>query len=252
MKLRYELLPYIYTTAWQTAQTGIPIVRPMIWHHPTDERFAEMFSQYYFGGDLLVAPVTEAGQKRMDVELPTGVWYHLWTGSRHMGGKSLQLQLALESIPVFARGGSIIPRVPSVNKTADYSSRKLFLHTYLPDGDGDLKGQMFEDDGKTFDTFDSGAFELLNFEGAITNGTINVNFSKSGDGWAGMPESRLVELIIYGLPKKLKEVTFDQKALPMLKEEEVKDNTAGYWMDGQNKWHIRFVWFGNQAAAVAN
>ena len=252
MKLRYELLPYIYTTAWQTTQTGVPIVRPMIWHQPNDERFAEMFTQYYFGNDLIVAPVTEAGLKRLDVELPTGVWYHLWTGSRHMGGKSLQLQLALESIPVFARGGSIIPRVPTVNNTELYSSRELFLHTYLPDGDGVLKGQMFEDDGKTFGTDTSGAFELLSFEGSISNGTINLELSKTGDGWAGMPESRMVELVVYGLPKKLKEVTFDQKKLSLLKEQEVKENATGFWVDAQNKWHLRFVWHGNKAAVVAN
>ncbi|MCC7319148.1 MAG: xylosidase, partial [Bacteroidales bacterium] len=76
MKLRYELLPYIYTTAWQTAQTGIPIVRPMLWQNTNDRRFSELFSQYYFGNDLLVCPVTEAGQLRLDVELPAGLWYH--------------------------------------------------------------------------------------------------------------------------------------------------------------------------------
>ena len=236
----------------QTAQTGIPIVRPMLWQSTNDRRFSELFSQYYFGNDLLVCPVTEAGQLRMDVELPAGLWYHFWTGRRYSGGTSVTLQLALESIPVFARGGSIIPRVPAFNQTDAYSSRRLFLHSYLPEGDGVFSGQMYEDDGESLDAFSSGNYELLHFDGHFTNGNFSLELQKSGDGYAGMPETRLVEVLVYGLQKKLKEVHFDGKALSLLQNGPKDENETGFWLDSQEQWHIRFQWFGNKAVLIAD
>ncbi len=246
MKLRYELLPYIYTTAWQTAQTGVPIVRPMLWHHPDDQRFAELFSQYYFGPDLLIAPVYEPGLQTMQVELPNGLWYHFWTGKRHTGGKSVEMQLALESIPVFARGGSIIPRVPPFNQTDAYSSRKLFLHAYLPEGNGKLSGQMYEDDGESYAAPKTGAFELLSWEGAFRNEGLELSFDRQGDGYPGMSESRMVEMIVYGFPKTMETVVADGNKLPLLDQAAQKSQEAGFWADANGLWHIRFVWYGNK------
>lgn len=251
MKLRYEMLPYIYTTAWQTAQTGIPIVRPMLWQNTNDRRFSELFSQYYFGNDLLVCPVTEVGQLRMDVELPSGLWYHFWTGRRYVGGESVTLQLARESIPVFVRGGSIIPRVPAFNQTDAYTSCRLFLHSYLPEGEAAFNGQLYEDDGESRDAYSSGDFELLHFDGQVTNGSIRLELQKSGNGYAGMPETRLVEVVLYGLQKKLKEVRFDAKALSRLQNDPIDENETGFWLDSQGQYHIRFQWFGNKAALIA-
>ena len=251
MKLRYELLPYIYTTAWQTSTTGTPIVRPMLWHFPDDDRYNEMFSQYFFGKDLLVAPIVEAGKQMADVELPAGVWYHFWTGRRHMGGNKVQLQLAPESIPVFARGGSIIPRVPPFNQTDAYTSRKLFLHSYLPDGDGPFTGQLFEDNGQTNRTYESGDYELLHFNGDYRSGNLKLELSRSGNGWAGMPESRLLEIVVYGMPKKLKNIVFDGNKLSELNLDQISGTNAGYWSDEQGRWHIRFIWFGQKAVLSA-
>ncbi len=252
MKLRYELLPYIYTTAWQTQQTGTPIARPMLWHYPDDSRFQEMFSQYFFGNELLVAPVLEPAQQTMDVELPNGTWYHFWTGNRYLGGKKLQLQLAPESIPVFVKGGSIIPRIKPVNQTKFYSSRVLFLHVYLPGADGKFSGQLFEDDGETADAYAKGNYELLQFDGSFSNGLLEFAFSKTGNGYAGMPESRLVEMIIYGYPRKMKAANYNSTDLPVLNSEDQHGNKPGFWQDLSGNLHLRFVWYGENNAVSVN
>ncbi len=245
MKMRYELLPYIYTTAWQTATQGTPIVRPMLWNHPADHRFEEMFSQYYFGDNLLIAPVTEAGQKLKDVELPKGLWYHFWTGKRILGGKNVQLQLSLESIPVFAKGGSIIPRIKSINHTNEYTSRELFLHAYLPEGNARFQSQMFEDDGYSFASIADEAYELITFDGQTKDAEFDLKLSKTGLGYPGMPESRMLEVMVYGYPKTIKKAGFGEIPLPLLSIEEKETSKIGYWQDENEIWHFRFIWFGN-------
>lgn len=251
MKLRYELLPYIYTAAWKNSVSGIPIVRPLFYDYPQDERFDASYDSYFFGPDLLISPVVEPGLKRMHIELPQGVWYHFWTGTRINGGRRVQVNSTLESIPIFVRGGSVIPRVPAVNTTRDYSSRKLTLHTYLPGNDGTFGGQMFEDDGYTYDTYERGEFELLHFEGLQQLGTTSLRLHRSGDGWNGMPESRMVEVVLYGVNKRLRDIQFDERKLPLLQRNEQKGIKSGFWQNDDGDWHIRFVWHGNDATLTA-
>lgn len=243
MKLRYELLPYIYTASWKNSYNGLPIVKPVFFYHADDKRFESSFESYYFGEDLLIAPVLDPNVSRMDVELPKGMWYHFWTGTKTNGGRKIQVQAALESIPVFVKAGSIIPRVEAVNTTVHYHSRKLFLHTYLPGQDGPFSGSMYEDDGETFDAYAKNAYELLHFDAALEDGKLSMQLSKTGDGWMGMPESRMMEVIIYGMQKNIRHASIDEKKLSPIKPD-ADPNKQGYWQDNEGRWHARFVWYG--------
>lgn len=243
MKLRYELMPYIYTAGWKNSTTGLPIVKPLFFYHPDDERFESSFESYYFGEHLLIAPVLGPKIRQMEIELPNGLWYHFWTGKKTNGGQKVQLQTALESIPVFVKSGSIIPRVEAVNTTDYYSSRRLFLHTYLPGKDGKFFGQMYEDDGISFDSYGNKAFELLQFEGWLENGILKMNLTKSGEGWFGMPESRMIETIIYGMEKNIRFASIAGKELQELKDT-ADSNQQGFWQSKEGTWHARFVWHG--------
>jgi oligosaccharide 4-alpha-D-glucosyltransferase len=245
MKLRNELHPYIYTAAWKHTQTGLPITRPLFFHNPSDERFLSYFDAYYFGDDMIVAPITEAGVRTTSVELPNGTWYHFWTGQRVNGGRRVQLQISDETIPIFVKAGSIIPRVETFNTTDHYSSRKLYLHTYLPGSGLSFGGTMFEDDGATYASFETGAYELLSFQGQQGAAQLSIKFSREGNGWAGMPESRLVELILYGQNKNVREVQFGDLVLKKLEGSQEASPTPGFWHDENGIWHIRFVWHGD-------
>lgn len=245
MKLRNELHPYIYTAAWKNSLSGIPITRPLFFHHQEDERFASYFDAYYLGDDILVVPITEPGVKTTMVELPSGVWYHFWTGQRVNGGRRIQVQTGEETIPVFVKAGSIIPRVESFNTTDHYSSRRIYLHAYLPGSGLPFNGLMFEDDGASFGTYESGAYELLKFEGQQGVAQLSLRLSREGQGWAGMPESRLVDLILYGQNKTIREVHFGETELRKLDRRQQAQPVPGFWQDEEGLWHIRFVWFGN-------
>lgn len=106
--LRMNLLPYIYTEAKWSAETGEPMMRSMAYAFPEDRTAADYEFQYLFGRNLLLAPVTRANAKTAEVYLPDGVWYDFFTGKRYEGGTHT-IPVAADQIPVFAREGSIFP-----------------------------------------------------------------------------------------------------------------------------------------------
>ena len=117
IELRMRLLPYLYSLAWEAHTRGQPLMRPLVYHYPDDPNVWELGSQYLLGQDLLVAPVTRAGATHWPVYLPAGVWYDFWTGQRHEGGRSISVATPLDTMPLFVRGGSIIPLGPVMQRT---------------------------------------------------------------------------------------------------------------------------------------
>jgi oligosaccharide 4-alpha-D-glucosyltransferase len=245
MKLRYQLLPYIYTQAWKTAETGTPIVVPVFYYYPDDERFKSHYESYFFGRDMLVAPVTSAGIKNMTVELPQGEWFHFWSKEAFRGGKSVQVNTALESIPLFVRAGSIIPMVDAVTSTAFYSSKKLYLKTYLPALTGELKGKIYEDDGETYESYQKGAYELISLDGSKdAAGKIAIRLRKSGDGYAGMPELRMLEFELIGKQKIVTEININDLTLQPLDLQTEDISEIGFWENTSGNTSFRFLWAG--------
>ena len=106
--LRMNLLPYIYTEAKWSSETGEPLMRSMAYAFPEDQMAAEYEFQYLFGRKLLVAPVTTPNAKQIEVYLPEGVWYDFFTGKRYEGG-TYRIPAAVDEIPVFVREGTILP-----------------------------------------------------------------------------------------------------------------------------------------------
>jgi alpha-glucosidase (family GH31 glycosyl hydrolase) len=107
--LRLNLLPYIYSEAKTGVERGLPLMRALFVEHPDDECWREFAHQYYFGDQLLVAPVVEPGVDTTRVYVPPGSWYDFWTGQLVSGGKVIELPAPLDHIPVLAKAGAIIP-----------------------------------------------------------------------------------------------------------------------------------------------
>lgn len=109
LRLRYRLLPYLYTLAHRAHRTGEPILRPMLYDFPADAEALRRHDQVMFGPQLLVAPIVHKGQTWRLVWLPEGPWHDFWTGERHQGPRALAVHAPLERIPLFVRGGSVLP-----------------------------------------------------------------------------------------------------------------------------------------------
>lgn len=111
-KLRYALIPYILEQSRKVTETGYPVLRALIFHHPEDRLCWHIDDQYYFGDDFLVAPVMNPVNKR-DVYLPEGTWVHLFTGQAFEGGQWLKnLEVPLDEMPVWVKYGAAVPFYP--------------------------------------------------------------------------------------------------------------------------------------------
>ena len=131
-RLRYRILPYIYTHAETTSRTGYPIVRPLLFEFEDDPRTEEISDQYLLGDSLLVAPVFDTSGRR-SVYLPEGEWVDWWTGERHEGAQTLDVSVPLERVPLYVRAGTVLPTREPIGCVPEGPPERLELRTYLRD-----------------------------------------------------------------------------------------------------------------------
>jgi alpha-glucosidase (family GH31 glycosyl hydrolase) len=129
-ELRYRLLPYTYTLAWQAHTSGLPLMRPLVLNYPDDPRVWALGHEFLWGDDLLVAPVTREGATAWPVYLPAGAWYDFWTGARHDGPRGITVAAPLDRLPLHVRAGAIIPLAPVVQHTGEWPVDELTLLIY--------------------------------------------------------------------------------------------------------------------------
>ncbi|HEY0306793.1 MAG TPA: TIM-barrel domain-containing protein [Acidobacteriaceae bacterium] len=109
--LHMSLFPYRYAAAQEAARNGMPLMRALVLNYQNDQRAREAKDEYLFGPDFLVAPVIDAGLART-VYLPKGDWVNYWTGMQASGEKTLNVEVPLSAIPVYARAGAVIAKIP--------------------------------------------------------------------------------------------------------------------------------------------
>ncbi|MDQ5845258.1 MAG: glycoside hydrolase family 31 protein [Acidobacteriota bacterium] len=146
LKLRYQLLPFLYTTLEDAHRTGVPLFRPLLLNYQDDANTYNLDDQFMIGNDLLVAPVMKPDVTRRLVYLPKGVWYDYWTNKRHDGGTTIIVDAPLETVPMFVRGGAIIPTGPALRYVGEKPSDPITFAIY-PDSDGSASTTLYEDDG---------------------------------------------------------------------------------------------------------
>ncbi len=156
LKLRYQLMPYLYSLAHQTHVSGAPFMRGLFMDFGGDPKVADIRDEYMFGPALLVAPVTEQGMTTRDVYLPAGTdWYNFWTNERVHGGQTITVAAPIDVIPLFVRAGSVLPLGEPVESTNE-RQRIATLRVY-PGADGDF--DVYRDDGTTYN-YENGDFAL--------------------------------------------------------------------------------------------
>lgn len=236
IKLRYAMLPYNYTLAWQNSTTGAPLTRPLFFEEPGNEDIAGMADTYLWGPNLLVAPVLEKGQKSEQIYLPKGTWFDFFSHKKYIGGRWIEKPVDFETIPVFARGGSFIPMVEPVQNTEAYRSDKLIIHCYLDENVETTEFTMYEDDGSTKDAQQKGLYELLNFRARNLDDLLLLDFSRDVKGhYDGMPDSRQIELVIHGVEKKPANILHGNQFIPLtpnpLSYTTSRESVAAYFED---------------------
>jgi hypothetical protein len=163
--LRYALVPYVYTMARKAADTGVSLCRPMYYENPESEAAYLTRDQYYFGDDMIAAPVispanSATGKAVTPVWLPDGEWVDFFSGKVYAGGQWLQHNDDLNTFPLFVRAGSVIPFAPKAYQVDKMASDALVLHIYAG---GSAEFTLYEDDGASLD-YTTGQFERTTFK----------------------------------------------------------------------------------------
>jgi alpha-glucosidase len=124
IEMRYQLLPYLYSSFRHHVKTGKPVLRNLFFYDQTDLNCLKYGDQFMYGEDLMVAPVLKKGIKSMSVYLPKGQWYDFWTGKRLAGKRKITAKIKPDRIPVYVRAGTVLPTVEVVQNTSEMNKLK--------------------------------------------------------------------------------------------------------------------------------
>jgi alpha-D-xyloside xylohydrolase len=157
-----------------------------------DEQAREIGDQFLFGPALLVNPVTDPGANSRRLYLPKGVWYDFWTGQSVEGGKFITAAAPLETLPLYVRGGSILPMGPAVQYTTEKPADPIELRVYRG-ADADVT--LYEDDGETY-SYEKGAYATIPIHWSDSTRTLSVG-DETGS-FAGMLQHHSFQVVCVG------------------------------------------------------
>ncbi|MGH8854820.1 MAG: TIM-barrel domain-containing protein [Telluria sp.] len=212
--LRYAMLPYNYTLAFDNSRTGTPLMRPVLFE---EDEATTMSSTYLWGRDFLVAPVVEPGAKRKEVHFPVkdSVWFDFHNGRKHLGGITEVVTPEEAHIPVYVRAGAFIPMARVVQSTRDYSTRQIDLHYYHDATVAKAEGKMYDDDGETPDAYAKGKYEIVRFASKFGDGKLEIGL-QTETGKAQAPAERGFSLKVHNVQARPRAVTVDGRAAPFI------------------------------------
>ncbi len=213
IQLRYQLLPYNYTLAYQQAKEGDPLTRPMFYNDNTDANLFTAEDQYMWGDNILVAPVLQKGTTERKVYLPKGCWYKYFSNAKIKGGQWINELVDINNIPLYVKAGSFIPTVANMPNTQNYKSGSLSV-TYYP-GTEDSSYTMYDDDGKTNLSLEKGRYELLHFKAFVTGKKYTLKMASNGGTFADKPAYRNLVINVPALTRKPTMVTINGKSISM-------------------------------------
>ena len=197
LNLRYQLLPYIYSEAWQVTKNGSTMMRAMVMDFNGDADAVKQPFEYMFGKAFLVAPIIDAGATQRDVYLPKSVdWYDFWTGKRIKGGQTIKAEAPLDKIPLFIKAGAIVPMGPIVQYSGKKTADTLEIRVYKG---MNAQFDLYEDEGDNYN-YERGKYTIIPFKwdevrntltigrkqgsypGSLSNRIFNVVFVTESDG----------------------------------------------------------------------
>lgn len=207
--LRYSLGPYNYTLAYEQQHGGKPLMRPMFYYSTADTNLLHAGDQYFWGDELLIAPVIEQGATQRKIYLPQGNWYAWNSSTITEGGKWTTVPVDINNIPVFVKAGSFVPTVDSLRNMDEYDGSHLHVLYYYSQDASSFT--MYDDDGKTNKSWEKNQFELITLSSS-QKGSKQVIEVKSNNGvYPGKPGERTITFSLIGLPEKPKKVLADGK-----------------------------------------
>ena len=192
-KLRYRLMPYIYSLAWMTTNEDYTPMRHLVFDFRNDPQVKTIGDQFMFGPAFMVSPVTTEGATSRSVYFPSGMWYDFWTGSIVNGGITNNISAPLSKIPIHIRAGSIVPMGPEIQYATERADT-IELRIY-PGKDGAFT--IYEDEGDNYN-YETGSMPPIPI--TYIDATRNVIIGSREGSFKGMEEKKVFNIVF---------VTFD-------------------------------------------
>ncbi len=233
LRLRYRLLPFLYTTLEEAHRTGVPLFRPLLLDFQDDPTTLNLDDEFMVGDALLAAPVLHADQRARDVYLPAGRWYDFWTDRVVAGGEMFAADAPLDRLPLYVRGGSIVPSTQSMAYVGEKPWNPIRFDLY-PDATGAATGSLYEDDGLT-PAYLTGAYRRTSIDcGRAGEGVIVKLGAPAG---VFHPPARAFEFVLHG-GAAVSAVAVDGQPLAAIGAD---GSAPGWWRDSAGLPHVRVV-----------
>jgi alpha-glucosidase (family GH31 glycosyl hydrolase) len=221
VELRYQMLPYNYTLAFENNQKGTPLMQPLFFDEPTNVALHTVSESYLWGNDFLVKPITKAGVTSTEMYFPkSNNWFDFYSNEKHTAGTTATVKLAEDHIPTFVRGGSFIPMIKTIQNTSKYTLDNFDLHFYFDETVTNSTSKIYNDDGLLNNAFEKGQYELLNFSSNNSNKTLTLKLAAEiGKNYQASDKN--VSLLIHNIqPKRVfvngNEILFKKFNEPLL------------------------------------
>jgi alpha-D-xyloside xylohydrolase len=188
-RLRYRLMPYIYSMAWMVTNSGYTPMRALAMDFRSDPRALNVGDQFMFGPALLVNPVTEPAAKTRHMYLPNILWYDFWTGQKQTGGRTIDASAPLDRMPLYVRAGSIIPMGPDMQYATEKQADPIELRIYRG-ADGGFT--LYEDENDGYH-YEKGIYATIPIHWNEAAQTLQIGERRGR--FPGMLESREFEIV---------------------------------------------------------
>ncbi len=191
-RLRYRLLPYIYSLAWKTTSESYTPMRPLVMDFRTDERALDIGDQFMYGPAFLVNPVTEPGATSRHLYLPDAKWYDFWSGETVIGPKTIDAAAPMDRMPLYVRAGAIVPLGPEMEWSAQKPEDPIELRVYRG-ADGQFT--LYEDENDNYN-YEKGKYSTIAFSWNDSTSALTIG-QRKGE-FAGMLQNRTFRIVFAG------------------------------------------------------
>ncbi|MFC7000078.1 glycoside hydrolase family 31 protein [Rufibacter roseus] len=208
IELRYQLLPYIYTTFWQYATHGTPMLRPLALLDQNDPECYYRMAEFCMGDHVLVCPITQPGVDGRIMYLPQGEWYDFWTDKLETGKQEVWADAPLNRVPMFIRAGAVLPLYPVQQYVGQIEAPEVSLHVYY--SENSCQSVLYEDGGEGYG-YAEGNYLHKTFFTATSFTTFSVSQKREGK---GSDNYSMYHVVIHGLPAPTATVVVDEQEIP--------------------------------------
>lgn len=209
IELRYQMLPYNYTLAFENNNKGLPLMRPLFFEEPQNQKLLTSCESYLWGNNLLVTPITKAAVTNTTVYFPkNNTWFDFYSDAKHEAGTTESIAVSADNIPVFVRGGSFIPMIKTIQNTSKYTLDAFDLHYYFDEKTPNSSDQLYNDNGTTPNAFEKGESELLTFNATTKGKTIIITLNTE-TGKLFQSVDKNISLVLHNMKEKVKSVSIN-------------------------------------------